>query len=101
MVLFLKLIIYFTDTYIYDSEFKENECFYALFRDQVLETDVKDEYILMYDHTDGKGSSKYLCINVSNPSTLITISFLLKIYSYLLPIGSRYLPILNYNIILT
>ncbi|KAL5238475.1 hypothetical protein ACI65C_005885 [Semiaphis heraclei] len=41
---------YSLDTYSYDPDYEFNEYMYSLFRDQVLGNDIKDEYILMYDH---------------------------------------------------
>jgi len=32
---------------------------YSLFRDQILEYDIKDEYILMYDHNTYGAKSKF------------------------------------------
>jgi len=66
----LKLKTYFTDSYFYDPDYEESEKMYSLFRDQIFGTDIKHEYILMYDYnTYGAGKSKCLFIKVSNFKT--------------------------------
>jgi len=66
----LKLKICFIDSYFYDPNYEASEQIYSLFRQQILGTDIRHEYILMYDYnTYGAGKSKYLFIKVSNPTT--------------------------------
>lgn len=73
----------FTDSYSYDSNYEANEQMYSLFREQILENDLKNEYILMYDYnTYGAGKGKYFFIKVSNTTNSITM-FINQQLSYL------------------
>ncbi|XP_022168891.1 pre-mRNA-splicing factor CWC22 homolog [Myzus persicae] len=51
---------YSLDSYSYDPDYEANEEIYSLFRDQILENDIKDEYIIMYDHNTYDAESKSL-----------------------------------------
>lgn len=69
----MKLKICFTDSYFYDPDYEACEKMHSLFREQILGTDIKHEYVLMYDYnTYGAGKSKYLFIKVSYPKTETT-----------------------------
>ncbi|KAE9524208.1 hypothetical protein AGLY_015247 [Aphis glycines] len=57
---------YNLDYYYYDPNYASTEELYELFRTQVLESDDKDEYILMYDpETYGKKNSKSLFLKAN------------------------------------
>ncbi|XP_015363422.1 PREDICTED: pre-mRNA-splicing factor CWC22 homolog [Diuraphis noxia] len=58
---------YSLDSYSYDPDYEANEHMYSLFRDQILDNDIKDEYILMYDHnTYGVGRNILSDQQISN-----------------------------------
>ncbi|KAL4135570.1 hypothetical protein QTP88_007170 [Uroleucon formosanum] len=62
---------HYLDSYSYDSNYEANEQMYSLFREQILENDLKNEYILMYDYNTygaGKESRNKLVVKrTGNP----------------------------------
>ncbi|XP_060858529.1 pre-mRNA-splicing factor CWC22 homolog isoform X2 [Metopolophium dirhodum] len=61
----------YLDSYFYDPDYEASEQIYSLFRKQILGTDIKHEYILMYDYNTygaGKKSRQKLVVKrTGNP----------------------------------